>query len=245
MLMKLFLFTLSILFTGCIPYQLPPDGSPDPSRPNTGLSITFAISLNRLVADDIPAWEWGESELYVAMGANTTSNDSTFQFYPSTGEIILREGLPTDRGFSIYQGTLRRNEAVAVNVSLIESDCQETNRLQVARALVPHTVSLRDGSADGNIMAQPATQPLINGLIDAARQTIAGFDVVLNQYCRLNKDDVLGTFLFHAQNEQGRIRWNVECVDTCEVISSQGRTYAIRFINRGIHVATFNLESLG
>ena len=243
--MKFSLLALAILFTGCIPYQLPPDGSPDPTRPPSGASITFAISLDQLRADDIPAWEWGESELYVAMGSNTTSDDSTFQFFPSTGEIILREGLPTDRGFSIYQGTLRRNEAVAVNVSLIESDCKETNRLQVARALVPRGVSLRSNDTGGNIMAQPASQPLINGLIDAARQTIAGFDVVLDQYCRMNKDDVLGTFLFHAQNEQGRIRWNVECVDTCEVISSQGRTYAIRFVNRGVHVATFNLESLG
>lgn len=243
--MKLTLFSLAILFTGCIPYRLPSDGSPDPTRPSSGANITFAISLDRLQAENIPAWEWGESELYVAMGANTTANDSTFQFFPSTGEIILREGLPTDRGFSIYQGTLRRNEAVAVNVSLIESDCQETNRLQVARALVPHTVAFRNEGAGGNIMAQSATQPLVNGLIDAARQTIAGFDVALNQYCRLNKDDILGTFLFHAQNEQGRIRWNVECIDTCEVVSSQGRSYRIRFVNRGIHVATFNLESLG
>jgi hypothetical protein len=179
------------------------------------------------------------------MGSLTSMGDSSHQVFPANGDIILRESLDSDRGFSIFQGTLNRSQAVAINLSLLETDCQKTDREQVARALVPRAARFREGDTSGNVMAQGVPQDYLNALIRAARLAFSGFDVVLDQYCMINKDDIMGAFLFHAQNENGRIRWNVECIETCEVMSTQGRNFAIRFNNGGIHVVMFELASVG
>ena len=244
--MRLFIFFACIPFLigGCAMFGMapiiPPDLGNDPA-PTSGPSREILVRIAGITSQSPPILEWGTSEVYLAIGAkNSSLTDSTFRVVPPQGGIELRSGEREEVEASLYRGRLFEGEAVAVNVSLNEQDCNQTERGKLAQSLVPQTVRFREPESEAlaaGVEAQSITT--IPWLLRGAQLALGRVFDLAREYCFLDSDDVLGTLTIFIQNDGGRISVSPECGANCRIMGQNGGAFGIVFQNQGEHQLDF------
>ena len=220
---------------------IPPDtGGGAPAGPS-GPSREILVRIAGITSQSPPLLEWGTSEIYMAVGAkNSSLTDSTFRVVPAQGGIKLRNGERAEVESSLYRGRLFAGEAVAVNVSLNEQDCNQTERGTLARSLVPHTVRFREPESEALAAGgQAQSITAIPWLLRGAQLALGRIVDLAREYCLIDSDDVLGTLTIFIQNEGGRITVTPECGANCSILGQNGGQFGILFENQGQHELDF------